>query len=238
MAKIKTIDKASSPTKIRASHQEEEASQEENLNAESPISAVIIAREVKRMSNAIEIEAKVLLREEDYAKLVAFFKGSKGYSQTNYYIDTEERILAKEGIALRIREKNGAYEMTLKTPLSEGLLEKNCPLTKEEFINLQKGGEFPEKDIKRFLLMLDIDIPSLKILTSLSTYRIDVPYEGGLLSIDKNEYSGLTDYEIELEYNHLDGAQKILKNLLSENQIPCSFSTATKVHRAMKAIGK
>ncbi len=189
------------------------------------------------MSNAIEIEAKVLLRKEDYEKLISLFPNEKGYAQTNYYIDSEERILAKEGIALRVRLKNGAYEMTLKTPLSEGLLEKNCPLSEEEFIALQKGL-FPSKDIARFLTMLDIDVSKLKILTSLTTYRIDVHYRDGLLSIDRNEYSGKTDYEVELEYNHLDGAQKVLKSLLNENNIPCEFSKATKVHRAMKAIGK
>ncbi len=189
------------------------------------------------MSNAIEIEAKVLLRKQDYEKLVSLFPNEKGYTQTNYYIDSEERALAKEGIALRVREKNEAFEMTLKTPLSEGLLEKNCPLSKEEFESLYKGS-FPAKDIARFLTMLDIDVSTLKILTSLTTYRIDVHYENGLLSIDKNDYSGKTDYEIELEYNHLDGAQKVLKNLLDQNGIPCEFNKATKVHRAMKAIGK
>ena len=189
------------------------------------------------MSNAIEIEAKVLLGKKDYERLVSLFPGEKGYTQTNYYIDSEERILAKEGIALRVRLKNGAYEMTLKTPLSEGLLEKNCPLSEEEFLSLQKGT-FPSKDIARFLTMLDIDVSKLKILTSLTTYRIDIHYEDGLLSIDKNDFSGQTDYEVELEYNHLDGARKVLKNLLEKNGIPCDFSTATKVHRAMKAIGK
>ncbi len=189
------------------------------------------------MSNAIEIEAKVLLRKQDYEKLISLFPDEKGYAQTNYYIDSEERILAKEGIALRVRLKNNSYEMTLKTPLSEGLLEKNYPMSEEEFHALQKGV-FPCKDIARFLTMLDLDVSKLKILTSLTTYRIDVHYEDGLLSIDKNDYSGQTDYEIELEYNHLDGARKVLKNLLDQNNIPCEFSTATKVHRAMRAIGK
>lgn len=190
------------------------------------------------MSNAIEIEAKVLLNESDFRKLTSLFEQEGGYSQTNYYIDSEDRILAKQGIALRVREKNGSFEMTLKAPLSEGLLEKNCSLSAEEFSSLRKGEGFPAKDIDRFLTMLDIDVPSLKVLTSLTTHRIDVHYEGGLLSLDENEYSGKKDYEAEFEYNHLDGAQKILKSLLESNLIPCEFSNLTKVNRAMKAIGK
>ena len=83
------------------------------------------------MSNAIEIEAKVLLKDEDYAKLAEAFKEEVRYSQTNYYIDNDKRLLAKEGIALRIREKDGHFELTLKTPLSQGLLEKNENITED-----------------------------------------------------------------------------------------------------------
>ena len=190
------------------------------------------------MSNAIEIEAKALVRQGDYRKLVSLFPSCKRYVQTNYYVDDDSLDLAKEGIALRVREKNGVYEMTLKTPLSEGLLEKNCSLTPEDFAALQQEGAFPKRDIARFLTMLGFDVDKLRILTSLTTYRIDVSYEGGLLSIDQNEYSGELDYEVEFEYNNLEGAQKILRDLLEKNDIPCSFSALTKTRRAMKAIGK
>ena len=190
------------------------------------------------MSNAIEIEAKVLVSQDDYRKMANAFPGSIRYTQTNYYIDNEERILAKEGIALRIRERDGHYEMTLKTPLSQGLLEKNENITADEFVAFRDQGKFPESDLVRFLTMLDIDVKSLKILTSLKTDRIDVNYMDGLLSIDRNVYSGITDYEIEFEYNNEKGAEEVLANLLKEHGIPVKFNPATKVHRAMAAIGK
>ena len=190
------------------------------------------------MSNAIEIEAKALVSAEEYKKLAKAFRGSPRYVQTNHYIDTEDRYLAKEGIAIRIREKGQAYELTLKTPLSEGLLEKNAPITYTQFAELRDFGEFPKTDITRFLIQLDIDVTKLKILTSLTTERIDVEYKGGLLSLDRNTYSGKTDYEIEFEYNSLNGAKKIMKDLFDENGIEVHFSEQTKVHRAMAAIGK
>ena len=59
------------------------------------------------MSNTIEIEAKALVKQDEYRKLANLFRGSPRYVQTNYYIDTEDRLLAKEGVALRIREKQG-----------------------------------------------------------------------------------------------------------------------------------
>lgn len=190
------------------------------------------------MSNAIEIESKVLLQKGDYEKLASAFKESPRYEQTNYYIDNEQRLLAKEGIALRIRSKEGHYELTLKTPLSQGLLEKNENITEAAFLDFQNKGVFPKGDTTRFLTMLDIDVSTLKILTFLTTERIDVEYEGGLLSIDRNHYSGIVDYEIEFEYNNMKGSEEIMKELLTSHKIPCLFSKATKVHRAMAAIGK
>ncbi|MCR5348944.1 MAG: CYTH domain-containing protein [Bacilli bacterium] len=190
------------------------------------------------MSNAIEIEAKALLSQEDYRTLVKLFSDAPRYVQTNHYIDTDDRALAAAGVALRIREKAGQYELTVKTPLSQGLLEKNVPIAMNEFCAFRDFGEFPKCDIKRFLTMLDFDVTQLKILTSLSTERVDVEYEGGLLSIDRNSYSGKVDYEIEFEFNNLEGAKKILSDLLEKNGVKCVFSTASKTQRAMAAIGK
>ena len=188
------------------------------------------------MSNAIEIEAKALVSQDDYRKLAKLFPDSPRYTQTNHYIDSDTRILNKEGIALRIREKSGQYELTLKTPLSQGLLEKNCVITKQQFDDFKEKGIFPKGGTSRFLTMLDIDIATLKILTSLTTDRIDVEYKGGLLSIDRNCYSGKTDYEVEFEYNNLGGAKKVLSDLFEENGIAYTFTKASKTRRAMEAL--
>ena len=188
------------------------------------------------MSNAIEIEAKALVKKSEYEKIVTLFKDYPSYQQTNYYIDDAKNLLRKEGIALRVREKGGLYEMTLKTPLSQGLLEKNCTWTKDKFKDFRDNGIFPDGDIKRFLTMLDIDVSSLRIKTSLTTERIDVPYEGGKLSIDENHYSGIVDYEIELEYNNEPEAERLLQELLEKNGITFVLNKKTKVSRALDAI--
>ena len=190
------------------------------------------------MSNAIEIEAKALVSQEDYRTLVHLFKDAERYRQTNYYIDSEDGVLAKEGIALRIREKDGIYELTLKTPLSQGLLEKTNIISMNEFAMLRDFNDFPKADIARFLKMLDIDVSLLKILTSLTTERIDIDYQGGLLSIDRNTYSGITDYEVEFEYNNMAEAERILGALLKENSIDVPLSCASKSHRAMATLKK
>ena len=188
------------------------------------------------MSNAIEIEAKVLLPKEDYQKIVKLFPNSPRYVQTNYYIDNDAHGLAKAGIALRIREKAGQMELTLKTPLSQGLLEKSTPISMNDFASFRDFNEFPEGDLKRFLTMLDFDVKELKILTSLSTERIDVAYEGGLLSIDRNTYNGQVDYEVEFEFNNLEGAKRILGQFLEDHGVKAEFSEMSKTRRAMSTI--
>lgn len=190
------------------------------------------------MSTAIEIEAKVLISKYDYQGLSEAFKDHKPFTQTNYYIDSDDDYLHKEGIVLRIREKNGSYTMTLKTPLSTGLLEKNEPVSPEEFAAMRDQHLFPKNDLARFLTMLGVDIASLKLVTSLTTERIDIEFHDGLLSLDKNEYSGNVDYEVEFEYNNIKDAETIVSNLLKEHNIPCHFSKVSKVSRAMKAIGR
>ncbi len=192
----------------------------------------------KKMSNTIEIEAKALVSKADYEKLALKYMKFGVYTQTNYYIDSKDSILSKEKLSLRIREKDNRFEMTLKVPLSQGLLEKNCVWSEEDFINFRDKSIFPDGDIKKMLNMLDIHTKTLKIKTSLTTDRIDVPYENGKLSIDKNTYSGCEDYEIELEHNNEGDAEKYLQQFLESNNVPFTLNKKSKTVRALEALKK
>ncbi len=188
------------------------------------------------MSNTIEIEAKALVSKADYEKLALKYMKYGVYTQTNHYIDSKDNILQKEKLSLRVREKDNHFEMTLKVPLSQGLLEKNCVWTKEDFVNFRDKAIFPDGDVKKMLNMLDIHTKTLKIKTSLVTDRIDVPYEDGKLSIDKNMYSGIEDYEVELEHNNEIDAEKYLQQFLEKNHIQFTLNKKSKTARAMEAL--
>ncbi|MGN1295729.1 MAG: CYTH domain-containing protein [Bacilli bacterium] len=169
------------------------------------------------MSSNIEIEAKVLLNQEEYEKIIDVLSLEKyrKVKQINYYIDTKDRFLKKNGIALRVREKDD-FELTLKTPLSEGLLEKSESITWRDFELLQDKNIFPEGNIKNFLSILGVKINELTILTCLQTERIDFQYKGGKISLDKNTYSGVIDYELEIEHTSMDKAQALTEEVLKE----------------------
>ena len=126
------------------------------------------------MQSNIEIEAKVLLSEEEYLTLIKYLhlERYKKIKQTNHYVDSVDRKLKANDIALRIRE-NEDFVLTLKTPLSEGLLEKNQTISWRDYSDLEEQGIFPNGDIKNFLEICGFNPLELKVLASLTTYRIE-----------------------------------------------------------------
>lgn len=186
------------------------------------------------MATNIEIEAKVLIEEEGFKKVKELYEdyANTAYIQTNYYIDTPNFDLRKNGVGLRIRQFENKYVVTLKTPLSEGLLEKTETITKEQYKSMRDKNIFPDIKIRSFIIMLGFNVEELKILTSLRTERIDVAYDTGLFSMDRNEYSGKVDYELEKESNNLKGAEEFLIDICTKAGIPFTINRVTKQARA------
>lgn len=192
------------------------------------------------MATNIEIEAKVLIEKEGFEKVKKLYEdyANSAYIQTNYYIDTPDFLLRKNGVGLRIRCFENKYVMTLKTPLSEGLLEKTENITKEEYRLMRDQSIFPENKIKSFIIMLGFEIEQLKILTSLKTERIDIAFESGMFSIDRNEYSGKIDYELEKESNNLKSGEDFLVDICTKAGVSFTINKTTKQARAFNRLNE
>lgn len=189
------------------------------------------------MATNIEIEAKVLITASNYEKIMDHFKTQieSQYTQINYYIDTPNCDLRKHCTCLRIRNTKDKYELTLKTPLSEGLLEQTDEITKEDYENMSTKSIIPNGKIREFLIMLGYDVSDLKILASLTTLRTDIKVSNYSFSIDKNTYSDITDYELEREANNLDQAKTELSQICNECNIDFVINKVSKQARAMNA---
>lgn len=189
------------------------------------------------MSNNIEIEAKVLLSKEDYLKVKKSLslRECDSFVQTNHYIDSKARDLKTNGIALRIREKKDEVVLTLKTPLAEGLLEKNQTITEEEGRKMIEEGVFPKGHIADFLEILDIDIDTLEVLASLVTKRFEENYKTGKLALDENTFCDQVDYELEMEDSSISNAHTLIKEILSPLGIKYEYNTLSKQARAINA---
>jgi len=190
------------------------------------------------MSTNIEIEAKILVDELEFNQLKKFLnvENIEPILQTNYYIDDEKASLRSFGFALRIRQIKHSYTLTLKSPMAEGTLEKNQALSSEDYEHFKKTNTFPQGILKDFLEMFGFQTETLKIITSLTTERIDTKYQGQAVCLDKNIYGKVMDFEIESEQSSLAYAADTLKKLCLDAGIPYKENKISKYARALRAI--
>ncbi|OLN23843.1 hypothetical protein BTO30_02570 [Domibacillus antri] len=168
------------------------------------------------MKQEIEIEFKCLLTKTQFEQLVKAFKPGPFITQHNHYFDTDHFSLKEAGAALRIREKNGHFEMTLKEPAETGLLESTVSLSAEDAASAL-SGHIPENEVAAAARSL-AGTDSFVHFGTLSTARAEMAYEGGLLVFDHSTYVNQEDYEIEYEAAGLKG-EEIFYALLKEFDI-------------------
>ena len=151
------------------------------------------------MSQNIEIEFKNLLTEEEFLRLITFFNidASLFKIQINHYFDTPSFSLKENGSALRIREKGNEFEMTLKQPAVQGLLETNQLLSGDQAKKILKSGKILEGQVKDAISKMIQDVDSLLYFGSLTTERAEFDYKEGLLVLDHSYYLNTEDFELE-----------------------------------------
>ncbi|WP_369683966.1 CYTH domain-containing protein [Evansella sp. LMS18] len=185
------------------------------------------------MHQEIEIEFKNLLTEQEYNLLFEQLNNGKEVAkkQVNYYFDTVEMLLKENKSALRIRKKGGEYVITLKEPHPEGLLETHQKCTETEAINAMETGNIPEGQVTEQIRKLtSISEPQFNYLGELSTERLEIQGQDGLIVLDKSDYLGKTDYELEFETTARTAGEAAFKRLLKKFDIP-QRKTRNKIER-------
>ncbi len=150
-----------------------------------------------------ELEKKLLLTEDDYDYLMEHL----GYespliqkpitTQINYYFDTDDFSMNRQNTTCRIRLKDGKYKATMKKHSSGG---DRSTETEMDIYDGLESNAFTDM--------------GLKLQGELITKRCVVFKDTNCEAVlDKNEYLGHTDYELEIEYTseHEKDAQAILK---------------------------
>jgi len=183
------------------------------------------------MAQEIEIEYKNLLTEKEFNHLLYHLPFPlSGETQTNYYFETKDFALKSHKSALRIREKNGAYRLTLKEPRKVGLLETHDNLTKQEADAMIKEQFNFNNEVSEQLKKLDISFEDLVYYGRLKTVRRETNYEGALLVLDYSTYNGTADYELELEARSQQTGKEIFVTVLNKYNIPIR-ETPNKIKR-------
>lgn len=172
------------------------------------------------MRQEIEIEFKNMLTEEEFDALLKALPFPKhSIIQKNHYFETKNFSLKNNGAALRIREKNGVFVLTLKEPHPQGLLETHEKLTAEEAQHWLGGKPVLKLHITKRLETLDVPIKDFQYYGCLTTERWETTYKEALLVLDRSEYNGITDYELELEVKDRNTGILLFDELLREYNI-------------------
>lgn len=155
----------------------------------------------------IENEFKVILTREQYETLLAFYDWDRVIEQTNYYYDTPELTLSDRHITCRVRKIGEDCFLQIKLPNGRDYSR----------IELEKklGAEVPGELSAELLNDLageraEPPLPDVRLLGALSTTRGVKRFEGAEIDLDKSEYFGKTDYELEIEFTDEAAARAVL----------------------------
>jgi uncharacterized protein YjbK len=184
------------------------------------------------LKQELEIEFKNLVSKNDFQKLIDHFHvtNKELKEQTNHYFDTSSFSLKAQRSALRIRQKEDSYVLTLKQPRKDHLLESHQPVSKETLENMMAAPALPEGGIRDLISKMDVNPDLIEYLGTLTTFRAKIPYEGGMLFFDESHYLGIIDYEIEYESDDYKKGLKIFTELMNSHSIPV-VKTANKIQR-------
>lgn len=187
------------------------------------IDNIYFTKEGMTMTQEIEIEFKNLVTKADFYQLINIFKvdPSEFKSQSNFYFDTADFQLKMYSCALRIREKQGGYTLTLKQPNKIGLLETHQTITRNEAEKAIKTGPLPKGIVANQLLTsFQINISSCRFLGSLVTQRAERSHARGTLVFDHSVYLDDEDYEIEYEVTDEQHGKREFQKLFNDYNIP------------------
>lgn len=184
------------------------------------------------MSQNIEIEFKNMLTEEEFLHLKTHFllDLANFKKQVNHYFDTPSFSLKDHHSALRIREKGLQFEMTLKQPADQGLLETTQLLSAAQAEKILSTGKLLDGEVKEAVSKMIDDADELQYFGSLTTERAEFEYKGGLLVLDHSYYLNTEDYEIEYEVTDEAEGFRIFSAMLDELKIPVR-TTDNKIKR-------
>lgn len=174
----------------------------------------------------IENEFKIMLTKAQYEKLLS----SRDFStvtQVNYYYDTGNLEMSARHITVRVRELDGKFYLQMKLPTEKALSR----------VELEKELDALPETLSGDLLssLAKGDYPEVKKIGSLKTTRSVRKFDGGEIDLDKSEYFGKIDYEVEIEFTNELNARKVLNEITELLEIkPDGEVCAGKIRRFLE----
>lgn len=190
------------------------------------------------MSQEIEIEFKNLITLDEFEYLLSIYPFPiVGQTHVNHYFETNKLDLQQKRCTLRIREKNSIYQLTLKEPHTDGILETHDTMTKKEALNWLSGNMIYKPHVSKQLERLAISPATLNYIGELRTTRYEIKIQGNLIVLDHSLYHGVSDYELEIETQSKKSGHNFFLDFLLENNIQ-NRKTPNKIERFFNSLPK
>ena len=192
-----------------------------------------------------EFESRIMLTEQEYLDVVShymkLYPNHHFLQNNNYYFDTSDLFLKNRHMTLRIRTINDVRnELTLKIKGKNGDEEINDDISFKDKEAILKDKYFPVGNVKSYLLSLPNPLSNYENIVSLYNRRLEIQFDNHLLVIDKNEYHGIIDYNLEIETkDDINLANKLLNEYIKKFNLSLAGQKYRgKAHRAIDSVTK
>lgn len=181
----------------------------------------------------IENEFKVMLTAGQYEKLLKMYD-FRTFSQTNYYFDTDTLEMSARRITVRVREVNGGFFLQMKLPTSVNFSRVELSKELKTLPETLSGLELTE--------LSSVECPDVKRLGALKTTRSVWKFDGGEIDLDRSQYFGKTDYELEIEFTDEQAARAVMGEIadalnISQNDGVCTGKVRRFLDEYKKSLG-
>lgn len=183
-----------------------------------------------------ENEFKIMLTEAQYNAVHSLYSWDSELEQVNHYYDTGDLYYSDNHITVRVRTISGKFLLQMKLPADvlpeaenseSGLSAVSRKELEREF------SEIPESISGSVLSELSgiSGLPDAKLLGCLYTARSVKRFTGGEIDLDKSEYFGKTDYELEVEFTDEAAARKVLSEIEGQVTLDHGAPVTGKIRR-------
>ena len=176
----------------------------------------------------IENEFKIMLTSEQYGAVHALYAWDSEAEQVNWYYDSADGELSRRHITCRVRTLGDKSYLQLKLPAHENA---NGAVSRVELEQELTGvpESIPGAELER--VSGAADLPDVTLLGSLTTFRSVWHFGGGEIDLDRSEYFGRTDYELEIEYTDESAAERVLAEIQQHVELDRDTPVVGKIRR-------
>lgn len=181
------------------------------------------------MKKQIELEYKMMVSKRQFTSIKNKYPFGYPFKQINYYYDTKNLDLGAKRYALRIREVDNQFILTLKTPQTKGVMEFEQAMTS----HLMNPQELNDTILDQLHFINPAD---LVMFGSLTTYRSELQLDHATICLDENFYHNVHDYEIEYEVKKEHDSYPAFLAFLADCGIKYHKPAMGKARRVKKAV--